>query len=80
MADNSVTCSMSRPGNVWGNAARESFLSSLKTEQTVRKTYRAEIRQSPRRSNNRTLLQSHTQTLDLGYLSPINFERQANVT
>lgn len=31
-ADNGVTCSMSRSGNVWDNAAMESFFSSLKTE------------------------------------------------
>ncbi len=30
MADNGVTCSMSRSGNVWDNAAMESFFSSLK--------------------------------------------------
>ena len=40
MADNGVTCSMSRPGNVWDNAAMKSFFSSLKTERIARKTYR----------------------------------------
>jgi len=40
MAANGVACSMSRSGNVWDNAAMESFLSSLKTERTARKTYR----------------------------------------
>ena len=40
MADNGVTCSMSRSGNVWDNAAMENFFSSLKTERTARKTYR----------------------------------------
>lgn len=40
MADNGVTCSMSRSGNVWDNAAIERFLSSLKTERVGRKTYR----------------------------------------
>ena len=30
MADNGVVCSMSRSGNVWDNAAMESFFSSLK--------------------------------------------------
>ena len=34
MADNGVVCSMSRSGNVWDNAAMESFFSSLKTERT----------------------------------------------
>jgi putative transposase len=40
LADNGVICSMSRSGNVWDNAAMESFFSSLKTERTARKTYR----------------------------------------
>ena len=40
MADHGVICSMSRSGNVWDNAAMESFFSSLKTERTARKTYR----------------------------------------
>jgi hypothetical protein len=36
MADHGVVCSMSRSGNVWDNAAMESFFSSLKTERTAR--------------------------------------------
>src|SRR6266567_3063057 len=40
MANHGVVCSMSRSGNVWDNAAMESFFSSLKTERTGRKTYR----------------------------------------
>ena len=40
LADHGVTCSMSRAGNVWDNAARENFSSSLKTERTAAKTYR----------------------------------------
>jgi putative transposase len=40
MADHGVICSMSRSGNVWDNAAMESFFSSLKTERTGRKLYR----------------------------------------
>jgi putative transposase len=40
MADHGVICSMSRPGNVWDNAAMESFFSLLKTERTATKTYR----------------------------------------
>ena len=39
MADHGIVCSMS-PGNVWNNAAMESFFSSLKTERTTRKMYR----------------------------------------
>ena len=40
IADNGVVCSMSRAGNVWDNAAIESFFSSLKTERTARRMYR----------------------------------------
>lgn len=40
MADNGIACSMGRSGNVWDNAAMESFFSSLKTERTAAKTYR----------------------------------------
>jgi putative transposase len=35
MADHGVICSMSRSGNVWDNAAMESFFSSLKSERTA---------------------------------------------
>jgi putative transposase len=45
MADNGVICSMSRSGNVWDNAAMESFFSSLKTERTARKI--VSVRRSP---------------------------------
>ncbi len=37
MADHGITGSMSRSGNVWDNAAMESFFSPLKTERTARK-------------------------------------------
>jgi putative transposase len=40
MADSGIVCSMSRSGNVWDNAAMESFFSSLKTERTAGKIYR----------------------------------------
>jgi putative transposase len=77
MADHGVTCSMSRAGNCWDNAAMESFFSSLKTERTARKTYRTrdqaradvfdyiECFYNPRRRHS-----------TLRYLSPIAFEEQ----
>nr|GAJ37664.1 insertion element IS600 hypothetical 31 kDa protein [Bradyrhizobium sp. DOA9] len=40
MTDSGIVCSTSRSGNVWDNAAMESFFSSLKTERTERKTDR----------------------------------------
>jgi putative transposase len=45
MADHGVVCSMSRSGNVWDNAAMESFFSSLKTERIGNKTYRSATKQ-----------------------------------
>ena len=80
MADNGISCSMSRSGNVWDNAAMESFFSSLKTERTARKTYRTrdearadvfdyiERFYNPRRRHS-----------TLGYLSPTEFEMQAKL-
>jgi putative transposase len=35
MAEHGVTCSLSRSGNVWDNAAMESFFSSLKVERVA---------------------------------------------
>jgi len=40
LADNSITCSMSRAGNVGENSAAESFSSLLKTERTALKVHR----------------------------------------
>ncbi|MEG8058572.1 IS3 family transposase [Sphingomonas sp. 22L2VL55-3] len=80
MADNGVTCSMSRSGNVWDNAAMESFFSSMKTERIGRKTYRtrnhakADVFDYIERFYNPTRRHS-----TLGYLSPMDFERQALV-
>jgi len=80
MEDNGVTCSMSRSGNVWDNAAMESFFSSLKTERTERKIYRTrdqakadvfdyiECFYNPKRRHS-----------TLGYLSPVEFERKAGL-
>lgn len=78
MAEHGIVCSMSRSGNVWDNAAMESFFSSLKTERTARKTYRTrdqakadvfdyiERFYNPRRRHS-----------TLGYLSPMEFEKRA---
>jgi putative transposase len=80
MADHGVTCSMSRAGNCWDNAAMESFFSSLKTERTARRTYRTrdqaradvfdyiECFYNPRRRHS-----------TIGYLSPMEFEALAGV-
>ncbi len=41
LKEQSITCSMSRAGNVWDNSTMESFFSSLKTERTASKVYRS---------------------------------------
>ncbi len=80
LEDNGVNCSMSRSGNVWDNAAMESFFSSLKTERTARKTYRsraeakADVLDYIERFYNPKRRHS-----TLGYLSPIEFERKAGL-
>lgn len=78
MTDLGVTCSMSRSGNVWDNAAMESFFSSLKTERIRGKAYRTrdearadvfdyiERFYNPRRRHS-----------TLGYLSPAQYEEIA---
>ena len=80
MVDHGVTCSMSRSGNCWDNAAMESFFSSLKTERTARKTYRTrddarvdvfdyiERFYNPKRRHS-----------TIGYMSPMDFEIKAGL-
>ena len=80
LGDLGVTCSMSRSGNVWDNAAMESFFSSLKTECTARKVYRsrndakADVFDYIERFYNPTRRHS-----TLGYLSPIQYEQQTKL-
>ncbi len=75
MSDYGIVCSLSRSGNVWDNAAMESFFSTLKTERTADKTYRTrdearadvfdyiERFYNPRRRHS-----------TLGYISPVAYE------
>ena len=76
--EHGIVCSMSRSGNVWDNAAMESFFSSLKTERTARKVYRtrdeakADVFDYIERFYN--LKRRHSK---IGYLSPMEFEMQA---
>jgi putative transposase len=80
MAEHGVTCSMIRSGNVWDNAAMESFFSSLKTERTARRTYRtrnearADVFDDIERFYNPTRRRA-----TLGYLSPVAFENRAQL-
>jgi putative transposase len=80
LADSGIVCNMSRSGNVWDNAAMESFFSSLKTERTERKTYRtrnearADVFDYIERIYNATRRHS-----TIGYLSPVEFERKVGL-
>ena len=80
MADSGIVCSMSRSGNVWDNAAMESFFSSLKTERIERKIYRtrnearADVFDYIERFYNATRRHS-----TIGYLSPVEFERKVGL-
>lgn len=77
MAEHGIQCSLSRAGNVWDNAAMESFFSTLKTVRTAGKVYRSrdaaradvfdyiERFYNPRRRHS-----------TLGYLSPVAFEER----
>ena len=91
LADNGITCSMSRAGNVWDRAmgtplvretmarsAMESVFSSLKTERCARKVYRT-------RNETRADVFDYIERFynprrrhsKLGYLSPMEFEARA---
>ena len=76
MADHGITCSMSRSGNVWDNAAMESFFSSLKTERISGRIYRtrddakADLFDYIERLNYTTRRHS-----TIRYLSPVDFEK-----
>lgn len=80
MADNGVQCSMSRSGNVWDNAAMESFFSSLKIERIRGKVYRtrdearADVFDYIERFYN--AVRRHS---TIGYLSPVEFERKVGL-
>ena len=81
MADNGVQCPMSRSGNVWDNAAMESFSSSLKTERIGRKDDRT---RDAARADVFDLIERLYNTVrrhsTIGYLSPVEFEQRAGLS
>ena len=80
LSDHGVTCSMSRNGDCWDNAAMESFFSTLKTERCQRRSYqsrdeaRADVFDYMEKFYN--LRRRHS---TLNYLSPAEFERLAGM-
>ena len=94
MADNGVTCSMSRSVNVWeraikgaigsspmASAAMESFFSTLKTERTVQKVYRS---RNQARADVFDFIErfynAKRRHSTIKYLSPMEFERRAGLS
>ena len=80
LAEHGVTCSMSRSGDCWDNAAMKSFFSTLKVERTHRKNYhsrdeaKADVFDYIERFYN--LRRRHS---TLGYLSPADYEKAAGM-
>jgi putative transposase len=80
LADHGVTCSMSRSGDCWDNAAMESFFSTLKIERTNRTDYQT-------RNQARTDVVDYIECFynlrrrhsTLGYVSPADYERAAGM-
>jgi putative transposase len=80
MSDHGIVCSMSRSGNVWDNAAMESFFSSLKTERTARKTYRTrDEAKADVFDYIECFYNAKRRHSTIGYKSPMEFEMQAGL-
>jgi putative transposase len=75
MAESGIICSMSRSGNVWDNAAMESFFSSLKIERTARKKL-SQPGQSRCVRLYRAVYNATRRHSTIGYVSPVEFERK----
>jgi len=79
--DNNIECSMSARGSCYDNAVVESFFASLKRERCKRTKYKtredakADIFDYIERFYNRKRTHSY-----LGYVSPVQYERQATGT
>ena len=72
-----VTCSMSRSGNCWDNAAMERFFKSLKTERTDQKIYRTRVdAKADVFDYIEVFYNGKRRHSTIGYLSPIQFEQQ----
>jgi len=76
LADQGITCSMSKKGDCWDDSVTESFFSSLKTERTSKKRYqtrddaRADVFDYIERFYN-----SRRRHSTLGNVSPDQFEK-----
>ena len=73
-----MNVSLSRHGECWDNATMESYFSSLKTERLNRRTYRNfdEVRADPF-SFIEQFYNPRRRHSTLGYVSPMEYEKQA---
>jgi putative transposase len=79
LSDHGIICSMSRSGNVWDNAAMESFFSSLKTERAARKTYRTrDEAKADVFDYIECFYNAKRRHSTIGYLRPVEFEKRMN--
>lgn len=75
-----IQCSMSRPGNCWDNAVVESFFASLKTELIYRRRFHTrQEAQSAIFTYVEGFYNRRRRHSTLGYLSPVEFERQPSL-
>ena len=80
LADQGITCSVSRSGDVWDNSAMESFFSSLKIERVHRSVYqtreqaKADVFDYVERFYN-----PYRRHSTIGFVSPTDFEKAAEL-
>jgi putative transposase len=80
LAEQGITCSMSRAGEVWDNSAMESFFSTFKTERirgrvySTREEAKADVFDYVERFYN-----PHRRHSTLGFVSPAEYERAAGL-
>ena len=72
-------CLWVRSGNVWDNAAMESFFSSLLTGRTARKLYRTRDKAADVFDYIERFYNPKRRHSTIGYMSPMEFERQAGL-
>ena len=80
LADHGIVCSMSRSGNVWDDAAMESFFSSMKSERTARKIYRTrDEAKADVFDYIECFYNAKRRHSTIGYKSPMEFEMKAGL-
>ena len=76
MTDSCTICGMSRSGNVWDNAAMESFFSLLMAERIMRKSVSHQNKTSADAFEYIKWLNNAIRRSTIRYMNPVEFERQ----